>query len=98
MQCSSSYVGGKTFHISIVTQHLKTCDRFPRHWKKGNAADIAEYEQDKRDKERYLAMIAEQRRVQEGDANAPPAYDNAQLEAGVPKPVPRVYVPPVAGY
>lgn len=73
------------------------CWWFPRHWKKGNAADMAEYEEDKRDRERYLAMIAEQRALAERDGKTADS-DGAHLEAGVPKPVPRVYVPPVAGY
>lgn len=70
-------------------------NRFPRHWKKGNAADIAEYEEDKRDRERYFAMLAEQRAQAERDGKT---ADASQLEAGIPKPAPRIYVPPVAGY
>lgn len=71
------------------------CWWFPRHWKKGNAMDIAEYEEEKRAREAYFAMIAEQRAAAERDGKT---VDASQLEAGVAKPPPRVYVPPVAGY
>lgn len=56
--------------------------------------DIAEYEENKRERQQYLAMIAEQRAVAEREGRT---ADVAALEAQT-KPVPRVYLPPVAGY
>ena len=56
--------------------------------------EIAEYEENKRERQQYLAMIAEQRAIAERDGRA---ADVAALEAQT-KPAPRVYLPPVAGY